>query len=137
MSRHLKKSFLVAGLVWMAGCDAAPREKSVQWVARDAWDSTCAEKAMVEVWNATNKQWKVKGQVYTLDVDAKFRLTDDCKSGLPLVGKEYKALEVVPFSKQGLEVSACKRDGQDGWALPGKEGSRCWTGPTLLPAEKK
>lgn len=134
MKRLLAASSLV---LLAAACDAPPRENFVQWVARDAWDATCAEKAMVEVWKVENKAWKVKGQVYTADVSATFRMVDDCQSGLPLVGKQYKALEKVPFEKKGLELSACKKDGQDGWALPGKESTRCWTGPTLLPPEKK
>jgi hypothetical protein len=126
------KKLAAACLLLLTACEGTPREQYVQWVARDAWDSTCAEKAMVEVWKAENKRWKTEGQVYVADVQATFRMTDDCQSGLPIVGKQYKALEKVPFVKAGLEVSRCKKDGADGWALPGKEGSRCWTGPTLL-----
>lgn len=118
-----------------AACDSTPRERFVQWVARDAWDEKCAEKAMIEVWKQENPRWKVEGQVWVVDVDAKFRMVDDCQSGLPLVGKAYKALEVVPFKKQGLEVSQCARGGDKGWSQPGREGTRCWTGPTLLPAD--
>ena len=70
----------------MAGCGGTPREQHVQWVARDAWDPTCAEKAMIETWKTENPRWKIKGEVYVVDVAASFRLTDDCKSGLPLVG---------------------------------------------------
>lgn len=135
MRRVLKVSAIVTGLfslLGLAACDGTPRERSMQWVARDAWDSTCAEKAMVETWSATNPRWKVKGEVYVVDVDAKFRLTDACSSGLPLIGKTYKSLDVVPF-KATVEMSKCTKDGQSGWALPGKESSRCWTGATLLP----
>lgn len=116
----------------LAGCGGAPREQHMQWVARDAWDPTCAEKAMVETWKAENPRWKIKGEVYVVDVEAKFRLSDDCKSGLPLLGKSYKSLEVATYKSQGLEMSRCKKDGAVGWALPGNESSRCWTGPTLL-----
>ncbi len=119
-------------VVALTGCSGAPREQHMQWVARDAWDPTCAEKAMVEMWKEENPRWKIKGEVYVIDVEAKFRLTDDCKSGLPLVGKSYRSLEVASFKTQGLEMSRCKRDGVVGWALPGNESSRCWTGPTLL-----
>ncbi|HEY4221418.1 MAG TPA: hypothetical protein VGO62_08745 [Myxococcota bacterium] len=108
----------------------------MQWVARDAWDSSCAEKAMVEQWTATNGHWKIKDSVWVVDVDAKFRMVDDCHSAIPLVGKSYKTVESVPF-KGTVEMSKCVKDGQDGWSLPGKEGSRCWIGPTLLAAGKK
>lgn len=130
---HLWKALAAAAaLVLTAACDGAPREGYVQWVARDAWDSTCAEKAMVETWVAANPRWKVPKEVYVVDVDAKFRLTDQCISGLPLIGKGYTALEVVPF-KGTVEMSRCKKNDVEGWALPGKESTRCWTGPALLP----
>lgn len=122
----------LVALALMAGCSGTPREQHVQWVARDAWDPTCAEKAMIETWSTENPRWKIKGEVYVVDVKASFRLTDDCKSGLPLVGKSYKSLEVASYQRQGLEMSKCKKDGAVGWALPGNESSRCWTGPTLL-----
>jgi hypothetical protein len=135
MNTILKLAVVVASVAGLAACEGTPRERNMQWVARDAWDSSCAEKAMVETWAATNPRWKVPNEVYVVDVDAKFRLTDNCTSGLPLVGKSYKTLEVVPF-KGTVEMSKCKKDGQTGWALPGKESSRCWTGPTLLGATK-
>jgi hypothetical protein len=87
---------------------------------------------MVETWKAENGRWKIKDSVYVVDVDALFRLTDDCQSGLPLVGKQYKTIDKVAF-KQTVEISKCKAGDKDGWALPGKEGSRCWTGPKLVP----
>lgn len=135
MNVVVRASMIAAVLALSAGlsaCEGTPRERNMQWVARDAWDSTCAEKAMVETWSATNPRWKVQGEVYVVDVEAKFRLTDACSSGLPLVGKTYKSLDVVPF-KGTVEMSKCTKDGQTGWALPGKESSRCWTGATLLP----
>lgn len=115
----------------LAGCDGPPREASIQWVARDAWDPTCAEKAMVETWKVTNPRWTIPKQVYAVDVDAKFRLTDQCASGLPLVGKSYRSLDVVPFAGT-VELSRCKKNDEEGWSLPGKESSRCWTGPKLV-----
>ncbi len=121
----------VVSLLVAAGCDGPPSDQRMQWVARDAWDHTCAEKAMVEQWKVSNGHWKIKGEVWVADVDAVFRLTDDCASGLPLIGKKYKTLEKAPF-KGTVEMSRCKKDGETGWSLPGKEGSRCWTGPTLL-----
>lgn len=124
--------WLVAATLWGASaCGGAPRESYVQWVSRDAWDSTCAEQAIVETWKQQNGHWKVDGEVWVVDVDARFKLINKCSSGLPLVGKQYKQFEVVPFHAT-LELSKCKKDGDTGWALPGKESSRCWTGPTLL-----
>lgn len=118
----------------LAACHSAPRQSHVQWVARDAWNADCADKAIVERWVADNGHWKIKGEVWVVDVDATFKLGNDCKSGL--LGKSFKAYESVSFQKDGLEMSRCKRDGEDGWSLPGKESERCWTGPTLLPAGK-
>ncbi|MCC7074962.1 MAG: hypothetical protein IT383_26865 [Deltaproteobacteria bacterium] len=134
----MRKVFWLGALIalialgMMAGCGGTPREQHVQWVARDAWDPTCAEKAMIETWKTENPRWKIKGEVYVVDVAASFRLTDDCKSGLPLVGKSYKSLEVASYQRQALEMSKCKKNGAVGWSLPGNESSRCWTGPTLL-----
>lgn len=125
----------LASVLAMAACEGKPIDRSQQWVARDAWDSTCAEKAMVETWSATNPRWEVQGEVYVVDVDAKFRMTDDCTSGLPLVGKTYKTIDVVPF-KGTVAMSKCKKDGQTGWSLKGKESTRCWTGPSLAPGQK-
>jgi hypothetical protein len=127
--RGLISAFIVLGLG--AGCGGAPRESFVQWVARDQWDSTCAEQAIVETWTQKNGRWKVQGEVWQVDVNASFKLVNACQSGLPLVGKQYKQFEVVAFNGT-VEMSKCKKDGDTGWAMPGKEGSRCWTGPTLL-----
>lgn len=130
------KSFLMVVVVMMvAACDGIPAQRSMQWVARDAWDTTCAEKAMVETFSAQNARWQIKGEVYVADVDARFRLIDNCSSGLPLVGKEYQTIDVVPF-KGSVAMSKCKKDGATGWALPGKESTRCWTGPSLLGGAK-
>ena len=116
----------------LAGCGGTPRDSDVQWVARDAWDATCAEAAIVERWSAQNGRWKVKGEVWAVDVVATFKLVNKCSSGVPLVGKEYKQFQTAPF-QQTVEMSKCKKGDDSGWAVPGKESSRCWTGPTLLP----
>lgn len=126
---------VVVGALNLAGCEGKPIERSQQWVARDAWDPTCAEKAMVEQWAASNPRWEIQGEVYAVDVEAKFRMTDDCQSGLPIVGKAYKTIEVVPF-KGTVTMSKCKKDGDTGWSLKGKESTRCWTGPSLAPGKK-
>lgn len=115
----------------LGGCGGSPRDSYVQWVARDAWDPTCAEAAIVERFTAQNGRWKIKDEVWAVDVDATFKLVNKCASGLPLLGKEYKQFETVAF-QQTIEMSKCKKADATGWSLPGKESSRCWTGPTLL-----
>jgi len=130
----------------LTACNPPPRESFQQWVARDAWDSGCAEQAMIERWSGGNPHWKIEGEVYVVDVDATFKLANACKSGIPLDGidvkalleqgggtisRSYKQFEVVNFKKT-VEMSKCKKDEKVGWALPGKESTRCWTGPSLL-----
>jgi hypothetical protein len=117
---------------FLAACSGTPRDSFVQWVARDAWDPTCAEQGIIEKWVATNGKWKINNEVWSVDVDATFKLVNACESGLPALGKSYKQFEVVPF-KATVEMSKCKKGDQEGWSLPGKESTRCWTGPTLLP----
>lgn len=129
--RSLIVTLAATSLLVLTGCGGTPRDSFVQYVARDAWDSTCAEEAIVEKWIATNGRWKIKSEVWAVDVDATFKLVNKCQSGLPLVGKEYKQFETVPW-KGTVEMSKCKKGETDGWAIPGKESSRCWTGPTLL-----
>jgi hypothetical protein len=115
-----------------AACGGPPRDALQQYVARDAWDTTCAEQAMIEKWVAKNGRWKIEGEVWVVDVEATFKLANNCASGLPVVGKSYKQFETVTFA-QSVEMSRCKNPAGDvGWALPGKESSRCWAGPTLL-----
>ncbi len=133
--RVLASTAVIAALA-ATGCSGEPDKHHLQFVARDAWNKNCASKATVEKFEATNKKWKIKDQVFTADVKATFKLIDDCK-GLPLVGKSYKAFESADFEKKGLELSACKAEGEKGWSLPGKEGSRCFTGPTSVPDELK
>ena len=131
----MKKLFVVVvALVGLSACEGKPREQHVQWVARDQWDSSCAEQAAIERWSATNGRWKVKPEVYVVDVDATFKMVNKCSSGLPLIGKTYAQFDAVAF-KGTVEMSHCKKDCQDGWSLPQKESSRCWTGPTLLGAK--
>jgi hypothetical protein len=126
---------LVVALVvaaFASACGGPPRDALQQYVARDAWDATCAEQAMIEKWQARNGRWKVEGEVWVVDVDASFKLANACTSGLPVVGKSFKQFETVTFT-QTVEMSKCRNAaGDTGWALPGKESSRCWTGPTLI-----
>ncbi len=101
---------------------------------------------MVERWVASNPRWKIEGQVFVIDVDATFKLANACQSVLPsgnidlqkimeqgggAIARTYKQFEVVEF-KSTVEMSKCQKDGKAGWALPGKESGRCWTGPSLL-----
>ncbi len=130
--RLLIGSLVVATLALGVGCSGEPKKHHLQFVARDAWSQNCASKATVEKFEVTNKKWKVKGELFVADVKATFKLVDDCK-GLPLIGKSYKAFESADFEKKGLELSKCKLDGDDGWSLPTKESSRCFTGPTSVP----
>ena len=111
----------------LTGCEAMPRDRYIQWVARDAWSAQCAEKAIVETWKVENRRWKVKGESLLADIDATFKLTDDCAG--------MKAYESKRFSVKGFEISKCEVGGKTGWALPGKEKKRCWTGPQLLPEQ--
>src|SRR5688572_15612310 len=108
MRNPLNITGLLAAVAVAAGCGGPPRESFVQWVARDAWDPTCAEQAIIEQWKQSNGNWKIKDSVWTIDVEAKFKLVNTCKSGLPLVGKDYKQFEVVPFVGK-VEMSKCKK----------------------------
>lgn len=136
----------LSGLVGLTACNAPPRDSFQQWVARDAWDQNCAEQGMVERWSTSNAHWKIKGEVYVFDVDATFKLANECKTnpaanvdlkalmagGGGAIRMGYKQFETVTFKKT-VEMSKCVREGATGWSLPGKESQRCWTGPTLLP----
>jgi hypothetical protein len=130
----------------LAGCNPPPRESFQQWVARDAWDPGCAEQAMIERWSVRDARWKIEGQTYAIDVDATFKLANACTSGLTLDGinvqellergggairRSYKQFENVEFKKT-VELSKCDKNGAAGWSLPGKESTRCWTGPSLV-----
>ena len=120
------------GVLALGGCGGPPRDALQQYVARDAWDATCAEQAMVEKWSVKDGHWKVDDEVWVVDVDATFKMANACTSGLPVVGQAYKQFQAIPFQKT-VEMAKCKdAQGTSGWALPGREGSRCWTGPTLL-----
>src|SRR4051812_5581829 len=66
----------------LAGCSGTPRDSFQQYVARDTWDATCAEQGIVEKWVATNGRWKIPNEVWAVDVDATFKLVNECKSGL-------------------------------------------------------
>jgi hypothetical protein len=137
---------LLAVGVGVTGCNPPPRDSFQQWVARDSWDQGCAEQAMVERWVVKNARWKIEGEVFVVDIDATFKLANACQGGLSLGGinvkellekgggsisRSYKQFETVEF-KNTVEMSKCKKADKVGWALPGKESTRCWTGPSLL-----
>jgi hypothetical protein len=120
----------VVGVV-VGGCGGSPRDALQQYVARDAWDPTCAEQAMIEKWTTTNARWAVEGKVWAVDVQATFKLANECTSKLP-AGLVYKQFQTIPFTAT-VEMAACKDSaGTAGWSLPGRQATRCWTGPTLL-----
>ncbi|MCP4502257.1 MAG: hypothetical protein GY822_20055 [Deltaproteobacteria bacterium] len=129
-------ALVVVVLPLLSACSGEPGKTYIEWVARDAWSQNCARKAAVETFEMEKKGWKVKDQIFLVDVKATYKLIDDCK-GFPLIGKSYKASESVKFEKKGLEMSKCKLDGKDGWSIPGKESKRCWTGPTSVGEEHK
>lgn len=113
-------------LAVVSGCNPMPRQEHVQWVTRDAWNAKCAEVAMVERWKHENLTWVEKGVRAKVDVSATFKLGNDCEG--------LKAYQSFDFETKGLELVKCSSGGESGWALPGKEADRCWTGPRLLPA---
>lgn len=130
----------------VSGCKPPPRDSFQQWVARDAWDQGCAEQAMIERWSVSNPHWKIEGEVYVVDVDATFKLANACQGGMSLGGinvkellekgggsisRSYKQFETVEF-KGTVEMSRCQKHDDAGWAIPGKENGRCWTGPSLV-----
>jgi hypothetical protein len=125
----LYSAVALAALV-LSACGAKPRAQNVQWVARDAWNSSCAELAIVEVWKAGELKWKEKGESLTVDVDAKFKLTNDCDAG----GATLKAYTSFPF-KQTIEMHRCEVEGKSGWSLPGMQKTRCWAGPKPVGEE--
>jgi hypothetical protein len=113
----------------LSACETKPRESYVQWVARDAWNPQCADQAMVEVWKASNPEWKEKGKSVTVDVDATFKLGNDCE----VKGAKLEAYKSFQF-KQSIEMVKCTAAGKDGWALAATP-DRCWTGPKLTASE--
>lgn len=122
----------------MAGgiaCDAEPRDRHIQWVARDAWNPSCADKAIIERWVQANGAWKEQGKVWRVDVDATFKLGNDCEAQgeAPTI----PAYQSVDFKRVGLELVPCENGGQKGWALPGQEAGRCWTSPSLVSSQTK
>lgn len=118
-----------------SACDAEPRDRHIQWVARDAWNPNCADKAIIERWVQSNGAWKEQGKVWRVDVDATFKLGNDCEGSEDSAA--IPAYQSVDFKRSGLELVPCKKGGNDGWALPGQEGGRCWTSPKLVTTEAK
>jgi hypothetical protein len=159
--KSTNRVFGLLGLLCCLGllaCEGRPNKRHVEWVARDAWDSDCAEQAIIEKFKTANPKWKVKGEVWQVDVEATFKLVNECTSksalsdpkkladGLKelakgetkkITGHTYKQFESLDFAKKPLEMSRCKVNGEDGWSLPGQEGERCWVGPKLVPDELK
>ncbi len=124
-ARALSLLFALTALtVVVSGCNPKPRSEHVQWVARDAWNAKCAQFGIIERFKQENLSWVEPGKRAKVDVDATFKLGNDCE-GL----KAYSSYE---FKLAGLELVKCSAGGEDGWALPGKEATRCWTGPRLL-----
>jgi hypothetical protein len=118
--------------LWAAACAGPPRDAFQQYVARDAWDVTCAEQAMIEKWVTRNGRWKTDETIWVVDVEATFKMANECTSSLPAGALAYKQFQTIPFTKT-VEMVRCKNpQGDAGWALPGRESSRCWTGPTLV-----
>lgn len=133
--RTLRTGFSFAVLVATgAACDAEPRDRHIQWVARDAWNPSCADMAIIERWVQTNGAWKEKGKVWRVDIDATFKLGNDCEGEGETAS--IPAYQSIDFKRVGLELVPCENGGKDGWALPGQEGGRCWTSPKLVPDTK-
>jgi hypothetical protein len=129
--KALRTLFGLAALVASgAACDAAPRDRHIQWVARDAWNPGCADKAIIERWVQTNGAWKEKGKVWRVDIDATFKLGNDCEGEGE--NATIPAYQSIDFKRNGLELVPCKSGDEEGWALPGQEGARCWTRPKLV-----
>ncbi|MBM4282888.1 MAG: hypothetical protein FJ137_19770 [Deltaproteobacteria bacterium] len=120
-----------AAALLVVGCGVPPRDSFQQYVARDAWDPTCAEQAMIERWTTTNPRWAVEGRVWAVDVQATFKMANECTSKLP-AGLVYKQFQTVPFTATVAMASCKDAAGSAGWSLPGRESTRCWTGATLL-----
>lgn len=117
---------LATAATFLTACETKPQDRYMQWVARDAWNPQCADQAMVEVWKASTPEWKEKGKSVTVDVDATFKLANDCEVG----GAKLEAFKSFQF-KQTVEMVKCETGGKDGWALAATP-DRCWTGPKLF-----
>jgi hypothetical protein len=119
---------LIAAFCTLAvGCDSPPRNHYIHWVTRDAWEPGCAQQAAVEKIVVTNAHWKEEGKIYSVDVDATYKLINPCNQGQN--GKSYRQFESVDFNRKGIEMVRCKRNGKEGWSLKDREVDLCWTGP--------
>jgi hypothetical protein len=130
--RNFSLSLLLATVGFAGACDSTPQERHLQWVARDAWDPTCASAATVEQWAVSDRAWREPGKHYGAHITATLKLVNPCTSTLP-GARAYKQFESVKID-QVVDVVPCKNGtGDAGFALAGLEGQRCWTGPTLRP----
>jgi hypothetical protein len=109
------------------GCSGPPRDRYVQWAARDQWDSGCASAAIVEQWQVLSARTEKKdgSEVYIADVSARFKLVNACTSTNP-GGRSYKQFEASDF-KGTVTMTPCTQNGAEGWGLA---GGRCWTDAT-------
>lgn len=125
MPRHRLLSVLplLLAVSALCACHSPPRAEYVQWVARDAWNSRCAELAIVERFRHDPAEWIEEGVKARVNVDATFKLANDCEG--------LKAYQSFDFALAGLEMIRCDAAGSSGWALATKP-DRCWTGPKLL-----
>lgn len=111
-------------LFMLTGCDKPPKRSSIQWIARDAWDSGCAHAAIVEKFAIKSKGWKEKGKLYAADVTATFKLVNPCETGTN--GRTYKQFATADFAAPDLVLAPCTDGGAEGWArVP---DGRCITG---------
>lgn len=118
---------LVALVMFATGCDSPPRNHFIQWVTRDAWDPICGPQAAVEKISITNARWVEPGKVYSVDIDATYKLLNPCSEDLQ--GRSYKQFQSVDFKKANIEIVPCKRNGEEGWSLKDRDIDLCWTGP--------
>jgi hypothetical protein len=132
LQRRAPVGLVVGVALLLPACGGPPRDALQQYVTRDAWDATCAESAMIEKWVVKDGHWKTEGDRWVMLVDATFKMANECTSKLPSSTKTYKQFETVTFAG-AVEMAKCKDpQGNSGWAVPGREASRCWSGPTLL-----
>lgn len=123
--RSLAAIALFLVVITGVGCTPGPRTQFVHWVARDAWDVSCAHAAIIEKWEDSNRRWNDDKTRYLVDVNATFKLVNPCEGGTS--GRSYKQFETVDFRVSQLEMEKCTgSDGAEGWSLV---GGRCLTGP--------
>jgi hypothetical protein len=117
----------IALLALFAGCSGPPRDRFVQWAARDQWDSGCASAAIVEQWKVDSSRTEKKdgADIFVAEVSARFKLVNACTSTNP-GARTYKQFETSDF-RGTITMTPCKQGGESGWGLT---GGRCWTDAT-------